>query len=304
MTRTVVGFLGLLILLPALQAEDKPETLTAAQQYQALVKEYGTAVREFQKANKEAKTSEAKQKVYQEKHPQPDKFAPRFLQLAEKNPKDPVAVDALVWVVSNVEEIKNNPMGPRTKAVKILLRDHLQSEKMAILCQRLSNHLDEDSRQLLRAVLEKCKHRPAQALACFALAQAEENRLRLAWKFTDIPEAAEGEDDTVKEFVEELVKAGPEKLSKEAEVLYERIVKDFADVPKSSVPLYYRTMSSVTLYRGTLAELAKERLEELRHPILVGKPVPEIEGEDIDGVKFKLSDYRGKVVLLDFWGNW
>ena len=36
----------------------------------------------------------------------------------------------------------------------------------------------------------------------------------------------------------------------------------------------------------------------------VGKAAPEIEGEDIDGEKFKLSDYRGKVVLLDFWGNW
>lgn len=36
----------------------------------------------------------------------------------------------------------------------------------------------------------------------------------------------------------------------------------------------------------------------------VGDPAPEIEGEDIDGKRFKLSDYRGKVVLLDFWGNW
>ena len=31
---------------------------------------------------------------------------------------------------------------------------------------------------------------------------------------------------------------------------------------------------------------------------------PEIEAPDLDGVKFKLSDYRGKVVLLDFWGYW
>jgi peroxiredoxin len=31
---------------------------------------------------------------------------------------------------------------------------------------------------------------------------------------------------------------------------------------------------------------------------------PEIEGEDIGGDKMKLSDFKGKVVLLDFWGNW
>ena len=36
----------------------------------------------------------------------------------------------------------------------------------------------------------------------------------------------------------------------------------------------------------------------------VGTIAPETEGQDIDGKKFKLSDYRGKVVMLDFWGNW
>lgn len=35
-----------------------------------------------------------------------------------------------------------------------------------------------------------------------------------------------------------------------------------------------------------------------------GRRAPEIEGEDIEGVKFKLSDYRGQVVMLDFWGHW
>jgi peroxiredoxin len=38
--------------------------------------------------------------------------------------------------------------------------------------------------------------------------------------------------------------------------------------------------------------------------LAIGKVAPDIEGEDIDGRRFKLSDYRGKVVLLDFWGNW
>jgi hypothetical protein len=36
----------------------------------------------------------------------------------------------------------------------------------------------------------------------------------------------------------------------------------------------------------------------------VGLPAPEIEGQDADGKTFKLSDYRGKVVVLDFWARW
>ena len=36
----------------------------------------------------------------------------------------------------------------------------------------------------------------------------------------------------------------------------------------------------------------------------IGNRAPEISGEDIEGVAFKLSDYRGKVVGLDFWGDW
>lgn len=36
----------------------------------------------------------------------------------------------------------------------------------------------------------------------------------------------------------------------------------------------------------------------------VGKVAPDIEGPDTDGVEFKLSDYRGKIVVVDFWGDW
>jgi hypothetical protein len=291
MTRTVVGILGLLALLPALQAQDKPETLTPAQQYQTLEKEYQTAVKEFRNANTKLKKSEERQRFILEKNPQ-GQFAPRFLKLAEKNPKDPAAVDALIWIVSHVN-FKNDPKNPRSKAIQILLCDHLQSEKMATLCQSPSirSALDEDRRHLVSAVLAKSKYRPAQGQACFALAHQAETRLRSAQRLKERPEMAKSWQGSLgKETVEVLVNADVETLSKEAESLYKRVIKDFGDLIDSD--------------NKKLSETAKEKLDELPYPILVGKPAPEIEGEDIDGKKFKLGDYRGKVVLLDFWGNW
>lgn len=50
----------------------------------------------------------------------------------------------------------------------------------------------------------------------------------------------------------------------------------------------------------------KRLLEEefrLQH-LVPGKPAPDFKAQDVDGVEFKLSDYKGKVVLLDFWGFW
>lgn len=38
--------------------------------------------------------------------------------------------------------------------------------------------------------------------------------------------------------------------------------------------------------------------------LTVGKTAPDIVGDDLDGVPLKLSDYRGKVVLLVFSGEW
>ena len=36
----------------------------------------------------------------------------------------------------------------------------------------------------------------------------------------------------------------------------------------------------------------------------IGQVAPDITGGDVDGKAFKLSDYRGKIVVLDFWGDW
>lgn len=57
-------------------------------------------------------------------------------------------------------------------------------------------------------------------------------------------------------------------------------------------------------FRGRkYADLANASLYEAEK-LQVGMPVPNIESIDETGTKFELHDYKGKVVLLDFWAFW
>lgn len=42
----------------------------------------------------------------------------------------------------------------------------------------------------------------------------------------------------------------------------------------------------------------------VREAFAIGSVAPDIAGTDLDGVDFKLSDYNGKIIFLDFWGDW
>jgi hypothetical protein len=259
------GVLGLVLAGPALWAEDKPkgQAGTPAAQYQAMAKEFEDAQKAFMKNYQAAKTNEERQKLIQEKYPDPEKLAPRFMELAEKNPKDPAAVDALVWVVTHVRQAGGGKENPRARALAILRRDYLTSDRVGGVCDALV--YDPGSEAFLRALLDKNPAKEVQGRACLALAMALHNRLR----------GRSGADEA--------------KLAKEMEDLLERAAGQYADVKH---PFF-----------ATVGKKAEGQLFEIRH-LVIGKPAPDIEGQDQDGKKFKLSEYRGKVVVLDFWGNW
>jgi thiol-disulfide isomerase/thioredoxin len=59
----------------------------------------------------------------------------------------------------------------------------------------------------------------------------------------------------------------------------------------------------ISLGDTTLGKLAEPLLFE-RKFLMVGKVAPDIIGKDINGKPLKLSDFRGKVVILDFFADW
>jgi len=38
--------------------------------------------------------------------------------------------------------------------------------------------------------------------------------------------------------------------------------------------------------------------------VAIGQVAPEIEGFDLNGQSLRLSEFRGQVVALAFWGHW
>src|SRR5262245_63810975 len=126
MSRIVRGILALVLGLPlAAGQEARGRPATPAEQYKALLKEYQAASQDL---FSRAKTDEERNKVLSSV----DKFPLRFLELAEKYPKDPIALDVLVQVVNLEISLENNTAyagqsngdSPQARAIALLLRDH------------------------------------------------------------------------------------------------------------------------------------------------------------------------------------
>lgn len=60
---------------------------------------------------------------------------------------------------------------------------------------------------------------------------------------------------------------------------------------------------TVMLGKRSIADRARAAIFEEEN-LQIGMQAPEISGEDIGGNALALSDYRGKVVVIDFWGDW
>jgi hypothetical protein len=141
----------------------------------------------------------------------------------------------------------------------------LKPASVALLCQRL--HYTSDSEALLRVLYTRGKSDEVRGVACLVLAQV----LR------------RGADHLAPNDAR-----AAEKMHQESEKLFAEAADRYADVK--------------TAFDGPVGRKAKNELFDLRS-LSVGKAAPEVQGTDQDGKHFRLSDYKGKVVLLDFWSE-
>jgi peroxiredoxin len=285
---------GLVVLLamttPARAIDDKDTPLGRLAQIEAaqkdVQKQYSDAM---QKVERTEKSQAAALETF---YSSLQKNMDSALQLARVHPGDPAALEALKFV------IRTNRAGPgdaSARALKMILEGNLaraSDQRGYLPTVALTLRQYPDAEKLLRLMIDENPSRTNRAQACYWLANHLHQQARMVRELREKPEEIPNYHDyKAAQPIEQFLSTHDEAaLERESEALFERVVAEFGDekIDDDTRPL------------GVIAtgELFTRR------SLKAGKVAPEIEGTDEEGKSFKLSDYRGKVVVLTFSGNW
>lgn len=150
-------------------------------------------------------------------------------------------------------------------ALDLIATRYADRAGLAPAIKRLEDTAPEQSAPVLEAVLAQNQHPEERAAATFAL-----GRQQLA-VFESTPDTAARETARTR-----------------AAALLESVLTTYPEV---------------SIQGSTLADQAAALLFEMTH-LSPGATAPEISGTDHQDKPFQLSDYRGRHVILVFWGDW
>jgi thiol-disulfide isomerase/thioredoxin len=276
MRRFLMSLLVLALGLPLLRADDKPVAAIdpGAKALESLIQEFGVAKTKFIEQVKAS--AEAARRAGSPPRPVrfedgPDlQFSPRFLALAEKYPDGTSGFQAICAALNT----SGGPMGKSgiwTKGMTMLKSHYATRPEIKPVLRSLGGANDEAAESLIREVIAKNPDRKLQALACRSLATGREGIAEMIVRLkSDAGLRQNFESVRGKPYVEKLI-TEHDKHVKEAEALKKTLREKYADV---------------------MPDLS------------IGSPAPEIAIQDIDGKEAKLSAFKGKVVVLDFWATW
>jgi|GEM_PF-1345594 len=267
----------------------------------------------------------------------------KIANLASTAPNDPVVRDAMLWVIQKSQSGRRD-LGGFALVAHWLVQHFGDDPDAVRVGLELNNWLNFERDNLLLCFYASAKGRESKGLARLALAQYLERKVMMAEgarKLEGRPTyihddlvRADGTLYTEKQVMPDedyayllhLKQCDVGSIRAEAERLFAEVIADYGDVPyitardrmleallKQPEPKWNgqpltdkgrrQIEAGIARRRSTLGQVAEARLDDW-HNLAVGKPAPEIQGVDILGKPLKLSDYRGKVVALVFWGTW
>jgi hypothetical protein len=212
-------------------------------------------------------------------------LAGQALALVKQNPRDSGAADVLTWILVNY------PGAPAAgPAAELLVKDHARDPDVQREAGRFAFGLLYWGEKLLRGLADADVPEPLRMRARFHLATFLQSKASgvSTLAFFDPKMLRMVETHFGKEYVGSLRNVDTAKL-------YDEAVRLFTPLTAAPRPGAHAGPD--------LAEGAKAAIYEIKN-LAIGRAAPEISGEDIDGKPMKLSDFRGKVVIIDFWGHW
>jgi peroxiredoxin len=271
--------------------------------FHVAVKAANQAEAEAKKKAGKAEPSEASVRAYIAAYPKWADCGLKMWRLARDSPRNNEAFEALIWLVEQGPRFFDAPADRdaiMSQVADVLIRDHLETiaehltDRNVVMALNMRNELPTPYRErLLLALFERGRDRPTRgrmglALGRYLKAEADcVERLtrpgadsRRPWDLYFLAPA----------FVDQLRKADRGLIEHKAEEILDRVITDYGD------DLYVNNMVATN---ETFAAVAERELSEIRS-LSVGKKALEIDGKDVDGNPMRLSEFRGKVVLLDF----
>ncbi len=270
--RGVSSLFLILAIAPLTARADAPAAAPAqeAASFQSLKKDLTKAEKDFREERKiaaeQAKASGKHSMVYFEDTPTA-KFAPRFLEFAEKNPEDPTAFDAIEQAAHG--SLSSPEM--KVRISKVLRAKYLTNPKIKSVIADLVFFRNEASDALVQSIIEENPDRETRAQGYRLLIRRAEIDSSLAKHLKDNP--------SIRETMERQL--GKDEVARVV-VLGERGKGEFERLTKQ----------------------ARSAFPELFPDLSVGQAAPELVSRDLDDHEVKLSDLRGKVVVLDIWATW
>ncbi len=246
---------------------DTPELEALIKEYEAANKKFSLDLRKSYESAKKAGKQEAFE--FKEDHPS-IRFSRRFLAIAAKAPETPSGFNALRMAI-NTSGGPQGKAGTWPKGIELLREHYADKPGIKRLIVMVAGFGDEAGDRFVRDVIAKNPDRELQAKAYQSLAEAREDAA-----------------DSAKILKENAaLRARFEKLKGKQEVA-QRIAR--GDAARKEAEELRKTLREQ--YRDLVADLS------------IGQPAPELVSEDIQGKAVKLSDLRGKVVVLDIWATW
>lgn len=321
------GLVAVLLALPAAWGEDKPKDAkseaTPKDRYNALVKEYRAKQQELRDAYQKAK-GEDQQKIVKEFRALGGQFADKFAKVAEDDPKGATGTDALFWILQNATGTPAHEKA--TEKVKALVADTpikdlggmLKGLRFgppavldAVLARAEKDEKDPLAADLVAWVVTSGPSSPAGKKAIDRLLEKYPDHASVERAVALLGRTG-GKDAQGR--LKSLLEKDPHPKVKAAAALalaraVAEKVDDLADMPAEADKVageaesYFAKAIELSKDNAAQKKDAEIELAAIRH-LRVGKEALDIKGADLDGKEFRLSDYRGKVVLLDFWGNW